>query len=283
MELSPGVVLSGKYIIQLTLYETDMYYAYLAKAPTLGEEFVITEYIPQHLVERDENDYITMSPEVAEDFEKRLDKFIRDSNRMMHMTLNRFFGIKEVFSEKGTAYVVTRKPVGDIITQFVTENPMPITTVDNAFDIFYESYKNAVAEGITVALSPDYLYADSTGTLTFLYYYAEGQSEAELTTGLARLMYFLTTGKVYADGEAIMPIDENIKYGEAITEILQNNDVYKNFIQIDKSISKWQRNHSPNEPFKVYYKSALFLFIVLVAITAACIFGVYQLAKLILG
>ena len=283
MELSPMVVLAGKYIILNTLYSTDYFHVYLSKAPSLGEEFVIIEFFPVNEATRDEDDFVTMSPDNADDFESKLNKFNSDCQKVMRMPINRFLNIREILPEKGTVYVITKKMSGMPLIQFNLDKPQGFSLNDAVFDNLYESIKQCFDAGIAFDINPDNIYVDNLGSFMVMFYYLFEFDQKEIIMNMAKLFYFMVTSHPFEEGYYPDRIAEDSKYTAIVKGALEGNEDYYDFEYINKIVESKSKNKGDNVPVKVYIKSAVFLIIVLLLIIAGVTFGIYQLVNFVLN
>ncbi|MCL2702367.1 MAG: hypothetical protein FWE91_02000 [Defluviitaleaceae bacterium] len=283
MHLGANVVLSGKYIILSSLFDSDNYIMYLAKAPSLGEEFLLTEFFPREMAIRDEDDFVTISPENAGVFESNLDKFTSDCRRLSHLTANRFWGVRDILSEMGTAFAVSKKPLGDMLAQFISEMEEDAVFSENMIDSVYETLRSTAKEQIPLHATPDMIYAENTGSLTFMFDYRFGFSEQEMLENMAKLIYCLLSKKFYEEDYNPNLIPEENKYHGVITGILDSPRMINSFAEADDEVNRSLRRHAKEAPFYEYIGSAISFIILMILLGAAVAFGVFMLTRALLG
>jgi hypothetical protein len=284
MHLNPNVVLSGKYILNELLYGTGEHYVYLAKAPTLGEEFVLTEFFPNESAERDENNFLIMPVEQTDSFEKAMNKFASDSDRLMHINANRLLGIKEILNELGTVYVVTRKFHGDMLLNRIKDSPdKAYKLTDNIIDTIYEGIKSAAAEKIGLQVSPDSVYVDNNGFFTFMFNYARVYKEAEMLADVSKLLYFMVTGKLYEDEFNPELLGTANKYSEALSLALDRENPLRTFREMDNIIDRNDRFLNNRYSIRGHMLSVAMFILLLLIIAAAVVYGTFLLIGFALG
>jgi hypothetical protein len=283
MHLNTNVVLSGKYIVLSSLYDTDNYIMYLTKAPSLGEEFILTEFYPRDLAARDDDQYVTISSDNAEEFERKLDKFTNDCRRLMHITANRFWGVREVLTEMGTAFAVSKKPMGDMLAQFMEKLEEDASYNENMIDSVYETLRQTAAEKIPLHVNPDTIYAENVGSLTFMFDYQFGYDEQEMLTNLAKVLYCLITKRFFEDKYDPELIKEENKYRDVIMGILDSTRSIDTFEDADMVILRSVRRYAKDAPFREYAGSAAVFLVIAIIIGLGVAFGVFWLSNVLLG
>ncbi|MDR1704055.1 MAG: hypothetical protein LBS19_05160 [Clostridiales bacterium] len=284
MQLNPNVVLAGKYIINQLLWGTGEHYVYLAKAPTLGEEFILTEFFPHGSANRDENNFLIMPAQHTDDFEASLSKFANDCDKLMHLKANRLLGIKETLNELGTVFAVTRKFQGDMLVNRLKDNPEALYKLtDNIIDAVYDGIKSAADEKIGLQMSPDSVYVDDNGLFTFMFNYTHIFDEAAMLADVSKLLYFMVTGKEYdADYDPGLLGTDN-KYGEALDLALSQDNPLRTFDELDMIIERNDRILNRRDRLSGHIASLILFIVLLLIIAAAAAYGAFLLIGLILG
>lgn len=294
MQLRTDTVLAGKYIILMGLFEGESYYMYLAKAPTLGEEFIITEFYPRSIAIRDDSDFVTIGPENAEEFEIKLEKFISDSRRLMSSMANRFFGVSEVLSELGTAYIVSKKPAGELLTQFIETmgtaagspaqgEPQVIGDSFNeaVIDGAFEAMRSVANNGICLDVQPGTVYAENVGSLTFIYDYKFDMNAGEIIENIAKTIYCLITKKEY-DNFYDPRLLENSKYRVILTGIFGKTGEFNTLEKLNHGAEKYILQNK-KVSVKSYIANVIIYTIFALALGGGAAYGVYWLINKFFG
>lgn len=278
MQLAADTVLAGKYIVLTSLSEHEYYYMYLAKAPTLGEEFIITEFYPRSMAIRDENSFVTIGPEYAEAFESRLDKFTMDSRRLMHITANRFFGVREVLSEFGTAYAVSKKPTGELLQRFIerADSEENERFNDSVIDGVFDSLRSIASHNIPISVNPDTIYAENVGSLTFMYEYRFDLREAEIIQNMMKTLYCLITRKIF-ENQYDADWFSGHKYQQLLSGVLENTGEFATLEALNDGIDRYVYNRKKN-PISSYIAPVILYSVIALILAAGAAYGAFWLS-----
>jgi len=256
---------------------------YLAKAPSLGEEFILTEFHPRDMSTRDENNYLTISAENAGMFEQKLDKFTNDCRRLTHITANRFFGVREVLTEMGTAFAVSKMPQGMTLSQYIETMEDDLQFNENIIDSVYESLCSIAAEKIPLHVSSEMTYAENIASIMFMFDYVFDSNEQEMLASMAKILYTLITKNIYEFIFNLESVPLENKYRELIKGVLDDEPTITTFSEAKITVDKNAMRSAKESPLREYIGGVVLLYLIIIAIIAGAIYGLYQFASIVLG
>ncbi len=241
--LTPGTLLSGKYLVGRLLGQGGFGITYLGWDTNLEIRIAIKEFFPQGLVSRvpGENSVISYTGEIKEQFSFGVESFLRESK-----TLARFehhpsiVTVRDYFEANNTAYMVMSFIEGITLLEYLNRSGGKIP-VEQAIQIVLpvtDALKEVHAAGILHRdISPDNIFIDKEGRVILIDFGAARQEMREkskslsvvLKAGYAPEEQYRTKGKqgpwtdIYAVGATLYRCITGDKPPEAIDRLAEDD------------------------------------------------------------